>query len=59
MNEFVFTPSYRDLSRGCCMSILCLLVQFSFKSAVETVNVRVRSQTVSGSEFQIGSGEAA
>ena len=30
---FVFTPSYRDLSRGCCV---CLLVQFSFKSATET-----------------------
>ena len=36
MNEFVFAPSYRDLSRGCCMSIICLLIQFSFKSTTET-----------------------
>ena len=36
MNEFVFAPSYRDLLRGCCVSIICLLVQFSFTSAAET-----------------------
>jgi len=36
MNEFVFAPSYRDLSRVCCVSIICLLVQFSFKSTTET-----------------------
>ena len=36
MNEFVFAPSYRDLWRGCCMSIICLLIQFSFKSTTET-----------------------
>ena len=29
MNEFVFAPSYRDLSRGCCVSIIYLLIQFS------------------------------
>ena len=55
MNEFVFAPSYRDLSRGCCVSIICLLIQFSFKS----VNVRVRSWTVSGNEFQIERPEVA
>ena len=33
MNEFVFAPSYRDLSRG---STICLLIQFSFKSTTET-----------------------
>ena len=37
--EFVFAPSYRDLSRGCCVSIICLLIQFSFKSATETTSI--------------------
>ena len=43
MNEFVFAPSYRDLSRGCCVSIICLLVQFSFSLLQKPVNVRLRS----------------
>jgi len=29
MNEFVFAPSYRDLSRRCCVSIMLVCtVQF-------------------------------
>ena len=49
MNEFVFAPSYRDLSRGCCMSITCLLIQFSFKSATETSECKAH---VANSQWQ-------
>jgi len=62
MNEFVFAPSYRDLSRGCCVSVICLLIQFSFKSATETSECKAH---VANSQWQrvpyrwAGSGEAA
>ena len=62
MNEFVFAPSYRYLSRGCCMSIICLLIQFSFKSTTETSECKAH---VTNSQWQrvpgprAGSGEAA
>ena len=49
MNEFVFAPSYRDLSRGCCMSIICLLIRFSLKSATETSECKAH---VANSQWQ-------
>jgi len=60
--EFVFAPSYRDLSRGCCVSIICLLVQFSFKSAAETSECKGQvedSQWQRVPDRRAGSGEAA
>ena len=49
MNEFVFAPSYRDLSQGCCVSIICLLIHYSSVLSLlqKPVNVRLMSRTVS------------
>jgi len=47
MNEFVFAPSYRDLSRRCCVSIISLLIQFSFKSTTETSECKAHVATSS------------
>jgi len=56
MNEFVFASSYRDLSRECCVSIICLLVQFSFKSTTETSECNAAltpAQLVAGNKHHI------
>ena len=63
MNEWmnVFAPSYRGLSRGCCMSIICLLIQFSFKSTTETSKCKARvanSKWKRVPDRRAGSGEA-
>jgi len=41
------------------MSIICLLIQFSFSLLQKPVNVRLVSRTVSGNEFQIEGPEVA
>jgi len=53
MNEWACVRP-RDLSRGCCMSIICLLIQFSFKSTTETSECKAHiANSQSGNEFQL------